>query len=252
MKKVLLLVMVCLLGWSLAAQEEISKHLKETRVVPPKFEKPMEKKVEEVVMKPSAICCYVQEELEYPDINGLYNEGIVGVEFTVETDGTLSHFIVSNPVSSELDNAVINCLKATNGMWIPGKVDDQFTPMQKLVYVKFDIPGNPSHTEMAEYYYLQGTGLYQKALAHKEEITKARWQRKAKREFNRTQNALNDAMRYCPEDPSIVFWQAATYEQQGNMEMMRKKLNRFIEIVDATGYRRVPEEELELAVIIKK
>ena len=250
MKRVLLILLGCLLGISLLAQEDKARQLKETKVEPPRFEKPMEYEEVEII-KPSPICYYIQEELIYPEVTGGYqNEGIVGVEFTVEPDGTLSNFIVTNPVSPELDWAVIECLKGTDDLWIPGKVNGKNASMQKLVYVKFDVLGNPTHTEMAMHFYLSGTDIYQRALARTDEHS-TRANRKAKRGFKRTMNALDQALRYSPEDPSVIFWQAATYGQQGNQDMMNKKLDRYLEIINATGFQRVPEEELEIAVITR-
>jgi len=250
MKRVIVILMGCLMAVSLLAQEEQSRQLKETKVEPPRFNKPMEEEKVEVI-KPSPICYYMQEELEYPEVaGGYYNEGIVGVEFTVEPDGSLSAFMVTNPVSPELDQAVISCLRETNGMWIPGKVNGQYMAMQKVVYVKFDIPGNPSHAEMATHFYKSGTDLYHRALAWTEENS-LHAQRKAKRGFNRTLNTLAQALKYSPDEPSVIFWQAATYDQQGNEAMKNQKIEKYLEIINTTGYERVPEEELELAVVIK-
>ena len=251
MKKMLLILMGCLLGFSLLAQEEITRQLKETKVEPPRFEKPMEEKVEEDVVKPSPIGQYIQEELIIPEVEyGYYNEGIVAVEFTVEADRSVANFVVTNPVSFELDQAVIDCLKETDGMWTPGKVNGNYASMQKKVYVKFDILGNPSHIEMAKHYYLNGTDLYQRALANKEEHT-VKADRQAKRRLNRALYALNEAMRYKPEDPSIIIQQAMIYHQQGDEAQKQEKLDQYQEALDAIAVRSETGGVMDMAVITR-
>lgn len=251
MKKWLLIGMGCLLGLGLSAQEELSRQLKETKVLPPRFEQPEEKKMVEVE-KPSPLGEYIEKNLEMPDIDYFYtNEGVVAVEFTVNDEGELTNFIVTNSVSFDLDQAVIECLRTTDGMWVPGQVNGQPSPMEKKVYVKFDIPGNPPHEEMARLHYQDGVKWYNKALANEDGIEK-REQRLERRGLRRSIIAFDETLRYSPDAAACLILQASCYERQGNEAMHQKKLEQYMEIVNSRAVQPTTSEQMDLAVIVLK
>ena len=207
MKKLLLVLMIGFLSTSLYSQKE----LKETKVTPPHFSGSLIEEEKPVVEK-SPICRYIEKELVYPEeVQDFYPEGVVVVQFTVEADASVSDFVVTNSVSYELDNSVIDCLKGTKGMWIPGKVNGINTPMEKKVYVKFDVMDTPSLNELAISSYNTAMKRYQKAFECKknEFLAENRRVKKAERRFNKSLTHLEMASTYKPNDPSILFWQCS-------------------------------------------
>jgi len=248
MKKLLLIIMVGFLSLSLYAQKE----LKETKVQPPHFRGVIIEKEKPVVEK-SPICRYIEKELVYPqEVKDFFPEGVVVVQFTVNTDASVSDFVVTNSVAYELDNSVIDCLKGTNGMWIPGKVNGNYAAMEKKVYVKFDILDTPSLTELALSSYNTAVKRYQKGTKIQENINLAENKRikKSERRFNRSLNHLDLATTYKPNDPSILFWQARNYNQLGDISKMNEKLEQYLEIINAQMAMEEFKDGYDLAVII--
>ena len=248
MKKLLLIIMVGFLSLSLYAQKE----LKETKVQPPHFRGVIIEKEEPVIEK-SPICRYIEKELVYPqEVKDFFPEGVVVVQFTVNTDASVSDFVVTNSVAYELDNSVIDCLKGTNGMWIPGKVNGNYAAMEKKVYVKFDILDTPSLTELALSSYNTAVKRYQKGTKFQENINLAENKRikKSERRFNRSLNHLDLATTYKPNDPSILFWQARNYNQLGDISKMNEKLEQYLEIINAQMAMEEFKDGYDLAVII--
>jgi len=250
MKKLLLVLMIGFLSLSLSAQKE----LKETKVEPPHFSESL---IEEEIPvdEKSPICHYIEKELEYPKVtNDYYPEGVVVLQFTVEADASVSNFIVTNSVSYELDNAVIECMKGTKGMWIPGKVNGSNSSMEKKVYVKFDILGTPSLNELAISSYNTAMKRYQKAFECKknEFLAENRRVKKAERRFNKSLTHLEMASTYKPNDPSILFWQARNYQQLGDFSKMNEKLDQYLEIINSQMALSGMENKYELAIIVRK
>ena len=248
MKKLLLVMMVGFLSMSLSAQKE----LKETKVEPPHFRGHLVEKEKPVVEK-SPICRYIEEELVYPEeIEGYFPEGVVVVQFTVEADASVSNFVVTNSVSYELDKSVIDCLKGTKGLWIPGKVNGTYSSMEKKVYVKFDVLDTPSLNELALSSYNTAIKRYQKAIECKENefLAENRRVKKAERRFNWSLNHLEKATTYKPNDPSILFWQARNYHELGDFAKMNEKLERYLEILNSQIALSDMENEYDLAVIV--
>ena len=255
MKRLGLTLLAAFLSLSLIAQEEIlQKRLEETRVEPPNFSGYLVEKPQ-ITIKKSPICCFLQDNMEYPQKAIDYRqEGIVVIEFTVEPDATLSNFKVVNHVSHDLDNAVISCLKLTNGMWIPGKVNGIASPMEKEVSVMFDLEDTPTLVEQAKRYYLRAVKVFNKGFDYENEtIANVRAkERKEKRFFNRSLRNLEYAQQYAPNEPSFLFWQARNYEELNNNEMLNKTLNRFIETTNSKLTSNYFKEDYDVAVVVLK
>ncbi len=248
MKKLWFLMMIGFFSTCLYAQKELA----ETKVEPPHFKGQIIEKETPVVEK-SPICCYIEKELVYPkEERELFHEGVVVVQFTVKADATVSDFIVENSVSYELDNSVIDCLKSTDGMWVPGKVNGINAPMEKKVYVKFDVLDTPSLNELALSSYHTAIKRYQKAVAYKDNPLMAtnRKIKKSERLFNRSLNHLEKATTYKPNDPSILFWQARNYHQLGDFAKMNEKIERYLERINAQMAMEEFEDSYDLAVIV--
>jgi hypothetical protein len=253
MKRLVWLLMACFLSLGLLAQEEIlQRKLAETRVEPPQF-------TGEIIMKPqvtvekSPICCFIQEKLNYPGkASDFYQEGLVVIEFTVEPDATVSNFKVVNPVSHELNTAVINCLKLTNGMWIPGKVNGIPSAMEKKVTVMFDLEDTPSLVEQARYHYMRSLKAFYKG-RHFQDIIMVNAHaraRKEKHQFSRSLKQLNLAQKYCYDDTSVLYWQAKNYQELGNKAMFNKKMEEFNKVLNIRLASSQLKENYDVAWVV--
>ncbi len=252
MKKMLLLIGMCFLAFGLCAQEEGSYLLSDQHVVPPQFEGESAK---DVNVNQSPICCYIQNNIDYPEMaRENYREGIVGIEFTIEPDGSLSNFVVSNAVDHYLDDLVISCIKKTEGMWKPGMVNNTPSPMEKRVYVKFDLEGNDSFNELAERYYFNAIKHFTKGENAQSNnlLTASKQKKKSTRQYNASLAQLDKATVLFPNDVAILYWQAKNYENLGMEEEMLEMMERRNELVAM----KLLEEELvghyDLATIRKK
>lgn len=255
MKRLVLLLMACFLALGLLAQEEIwQRKLAETRVEPPQFSGSL-KKNQPVTVEKSPICCFIQDNLIYPGKAGDFQqEGVVVVEFTVEPDATVSNFKVVNPVSHELNNAVINCLRLTKGMWIPGKVNGIPSAMQKKVTVMFDLEDTPSLVEQARLHYMKSLKAFYKG-CHFQEVIMVNAQaraRKEKHQFNRSLKHLDHAQRYCHDDTSVLLWQAKNYQKLGNNAMLNQKMEEFNQVLNLHLASSELKESYDVALVVFK
>jgi len=197
--------------------------------------------------KKAPIYTYMQQRIQDAnELELLDKEGVVIVRFLVEKNGTLSKLDVQNSVSTLADDCVVKCLRETSGMWLPGKVNGVAVPMESKVYVRFVIPGNGSHEETARKYLAWGVKHFERGswLSENRYISA----RRSTAQFKRSMGCFNDANRYQPEEPAIVFWQACAYEKLGDEFNKAKKIKEFIEILDGPMHL-----ETEMAeVIIRK
>jgi hypothetical protein len=202
----------------------------ETIVEPPKFtgHQVLDYEIEEGV---SPICNYLVNNLN-PYTS--FNEGVVVLLFTVKADGTVTEFNITNSVSKTNDNAIIACIKNTSKMWQPGLVNGNPVDMEKEVHVKFIDPDKPSLEEQARKNIVVAVKKYHVAKHIKKStfITYERIQRKSDRKLKNSLRLLEIANRLQPNEPSIVFWQACTYGEQGNDLMRSEMLKRFNEMLD--------------------
>ncbi|MCU4176384.1 energy transducer TonB [Carboxylicivirga sp. N1Y90] len=187
-------------------------------------------------------------ELDYPD-----KEGIVGVRFTVNADGSLSKIHIENSVSKTLDYAVLHAIKTSDKKWLAGKINGSATAMEKTMYVKFDIPGNPNHVDMANLH----LGFAMKQLNDiknlpTRSLDKNRLIIKTQRKAKVASSHLANAEKYVPNDMSITFWQAFIYELQGNTELMNQRLEKYLELVEYKTLNEKVKKDMNLAVITFK
>ncbi|MCU4155578.1 energy transducer TonB [Carboxylicivirga sp. A043] len=226
MKKMLLSIGICFFVLGLVAQEQGYAWMEGSTVVPPQFKGTESAQKEDV--KKSPICCYLMENLEIESsVNTPAVEGTVVIEFTVNTDGSLSNFKVINHVSYDLEFAVIDCIRQTEGMWKPGKVDNRPSSMEKRVQVRFDAPDNPSFEEIARNYYSNALQRFMKAedIQKSKLLSQKKIERKANRRYNQSLNLLEAATVYIPNDPTLAFWKARNYEQLGMYSEMQDMLD---------------------------
>lgn len=245
MKKVNLVVVLLMLTVGVVAQEEMKqKFIEETRIEAPLFigetksENPESKNFTE----------HLQQELKYLSrYDYLLDEGIVAVDFTVEANGSISNIMISNSVSQTFDEAVLKVVNQSRNMWQAGKINGIASAMDKTVYVKFDIPGNATHNEMAIDYLDEATHRITQVMTM--ETNEANVTKKTKRKVNNAQKCLSMAEQYKPNDPSINFWQAKAFELQGQNDLMRQHLNKYLDLVRHIKLEESLSNEVLLAVI---
>jgi len=83
---------------------------------------------------------YLERNIRYPEqarINKV--EGRVTVQFTVETDGSLTNFIVLRGIGSGCDEELIRLIKE-GPKWIPTKKDNVPVQDKAKVRLKFQLP----------------------------------------------------------------------------------------------------------------
>ena len=69
---------------------------------------------------------FLQEELEYMSEHEYpVKEGIVGVKFTINYDGSLSNVHIENSVSKTVDQAVLHAVENSNNKWFTLECDEK-------------------------------------------------------------------------------------------------------------------------------
>ncbi len=205
--------------------------LKETTVESPKFIGQQIGFDSESDQGSSPICYYLKNNLKEQDY---LDEGIVTVLFTINPDGTLSDFSITNSVSTTNDNAVLNCIKSTSGLWKAGKVNGESVEMQKEIYVHFVNPLTKSFETLAQDNILYAIKKIEKAKNIKSSVLYSanKADKKADKKLHSALFYLNEANKYKPEEPSVLFWQACAYEELGDEINKTEKLNQFLELTD--------------------
>jgi hypothetical protein len=221
--------------------------LPETLVKSPRF---MSEKMEELDESRSAIGQYMQQQLTTGANDATeYSEGVVVVEFTIHADGSLSGFTVDHGISARNDNAVLNVVKNSEGMWEPGQNNDQYVDMKKRLYVGFSDPESPSLIELATEEQEMGLRKYYK-VAYVEEspfLSNEKIARRKTRLLRAALNNLDAAYTYQPEEPSTLFWQACVYEKLGDEAKKNEKIFDYMNLLDPNYFR----ESEYIAVFIR-
>ncbi|WP_430812829.1 MULTISPECIES: energy transducer TonB [unclassified Carboxylicivirga] len=251
MKKTMLALAMSFAMIALTAQESGNIMLSDQQVVPPQFEG-VDLEQTKVEIKKAPICCFLEQNLSVEGLNKFYlPEGTVAIEFTINADGKLSNFVVANSVNHYLDKAVIDCIKKTRGLWRPGEVNGQPSPMEKRVYVRFDDPNNRSFNAIARDHYMAATKRYYegKKIARDIFLTDAQKQRKSERFYNNSLKQLQAATVYLPNDPSLAFWKAKNYEALGMRDEMNKMMQQRKALLSLELKEQRLDEHYDLAII---
>jgi TonB family protein len=252
MKKISLALVLMLLTSGIIAQEEAikQKFIEETRIEAPVFKGNL---ITEAAPQQS-LNQYLQQQLSYlSNYDFISDEGIVSVEFTVESDGQVSNVFVTNSVNKLLDKAVLEAIEKSSKLWLAGKVNSIPNAMAKTVFVKFDIPGNVSHNQMAIDYMTKAVRQVY-AIENLQHLPLAmdKQTRKTSRKARFAESYLSKAERFKPNDLSITFWQAKVYELQGRNELMQQQLNKYLELVYYQQYEEDLLNQHDMAVITLK
>lgn len=81
---------------------------------------------------------FIGENLQYPEeakANGI--EGRVFIQFVVEPDGSLSEVKTVKGAGSGLDEAALEAIKATTGLWEPGQQDGNAVRTRMVMPISF-------------------------------------------------------------------------------------------------------------------
>lgn len=189
MKTSILFLLLMVLSLGASAQYHVME--REIEVKPPTF---VGTPVNLVADEAIDLADFIVEKMIYPEtaIN-THREGTEVIEFTVNTDGTLSNFQVINSVSSDIDSEVIRVLQLTNGMWRPGSNNEGYVDMQGEVAVACKIAfyegATPStdFKKVATKYFQKGSKLLY-----------------TKEHPRRALNQFNAAINYMPYEPNLL------------------------------------------------
>lgn len=206
MKRVAVIIIGFFLGISLFGQDVVPEI---TSIETPSFNA---EKIKQLHQEPSEspICCFIKNNLVFPQNKIDYEvEGTVVVQFIVDTKGNLDYSTILNSVRPDVDEAVLNCVNSTDGMWLPGSINGQFVAMPHKVYVRFDVPYNSSHEIVARQHVLKAMELYDKA----ETINN---KKRATRMLHKALSQLKEANRYQPEESSVAYWKIRIYDKLGD------------------------------------
>jgi hypothetical protein len=146
-------------GLLLSAVAFSQEKIEEVRVSPPEFMgvKGAALLIEKPTVHTQSLSEYVVSQLVYPEGDAqAFREGKEVIQFTVQTDGTLSDFVVINSVSSEMDDEVIRALKTTDGMWKPGCNNREAVSMEKEIVVAFKLAESSDLQAQATHYFVKG------------------------------------------------------------------------------------------------
>jgi len=113
---------------------------------------------------------FLSENVRYP--NEARENCIMGqvyVTFIVKTSGEIDSLNVQHSVHRSLDQEAMRVIKLTNGLWIPGKVNDEIVDVKYTVPVKFTLKS--SGCKETIYFYNEGIKFaenkkYEKALTN--------------------------------------------------------------------------------------
>jgi TonB family protein len=104
---------------------------------------------------------YLKDRIAYPQrAQELYAQGTEIIGFTVSPNGELTDFKVINSVCQEIDDAVIQALEKTNGMWTPGGINGENVAMEKEVTLVFKLSDQPNYFNVhAGKYFTKGAEM---------------------------------------------------------------------------------------------
>lgn len=149
---------------------------------------------------------YLMSVLEGPALSVTDGaEGTEVVQFTVTSQGKITNLKVLNSVSDEIDREVISAIRQTEGMWIPGKSNNNPVDMEKevsLVFISADNSGKSTSehfTNLAKDFYSKGnTAIFEKGNA-----------KKAVRYYSM-------GIRYLPHDPGLLYMRGLCRYETGD------------------------------------
>ena len=164
---------------------------------------------------------YLCKQVCYPAKSIKCNrEGIEVIKFTVNPTGTVCNFEVINSVCPAIDEAMINALKNTSGMWKPAMQNGRAIASTTEVYRVFKIDDELTANEILEIFRAKATEYFKRG--NKQLFVK-----------NNPEKALklyNKGYNFLPYDESLLMARGICNYELGNNESARNDWNRLKKI----------------------
>jgi hypothetical protein len=196
--------------------KQINVQVEEVKVTPPKFIGVENASGFYVIGESSLIDNYIAKNFVCPD--GVFDykkEGTEIIRFTVTPDGRLTKFNVINSVCNEIDKELINVLRGTSGMWVPGFNNGEPTAMQQEVSV---IVGDYNRDEIVNHFVVQAKKYFE---AGSSALLAEHKPKKALKLYN-------NATQYLPNDKGLLLLRGLCNYELGNKEAARRDWNRIL------------------------
>lgn len=192
----------CIIISCMASGQEVKNRLLELQVSPPKF------MVSEDQSTPiqGNIYTFIQEHFSCPNPD-VFNYGTSVIRFTITNEGNLTDFKVLNSVSWDIDEALIETLKKSDGMWQPGANDGFPVAMQQEVALIVKTGMSVYKAERLDFKVL-GTKMY--ARGNKLMFVKHRPKRALRK--------YNYVVRLLPKEQSVFISRGMCHHALGNEE----------------------------------
>lgn len=159
---------------------------------------------------------YLMNKMTYPYCSKKSRyQGTEVVLFTVTAEGNVTDFKVINSVCHAIDDAIVNAIKSTNGMWKPGRNNNVPVSMTKEVSVAFyidDLP-NKSQPEMFTKWATTAFNKGSVALFEKSDPKKAL-------------RFYDEGVNYMPYDKNLLLLRGMCRYELGNQEGALEDWNR--------------------------
>lgn len=196
--------------------KQINVDVKEVEVTPPKFTGVENAISNFEVGEFSPIENYLAKYFVCPTETAICRkEGTEIIQFTVNPNGSLSNFRVINSVCREVDKEMINVLRRTKGMWLPGNNNGEPIAMEQevsLMIGDYDQDEIVNHfVGQAEKYFTMGSSTL--LVVHKP--------KKALRFYNK-------GVRYLPKEQSILTFRGLCKYELGDIGGAKEDWNRVV------------------------
>jgi TonB family protein len=154
--------------------------------------------------KYTSIEAYLKEIIVFPEeARERYIQGTEVIGFVVTPQGRLSDFRIINSLNSAIDEEVIRALLTTNGMWEPGKIEQEKVSMESEVSITFVITdmSHMNFNDLAKKYFSRATvSLF------------------SKHDFSRALRNFDKGIVLLPNDKSLLLLRGMTRFELGDKE----------------------------------
>lgn len=219
MKKAILLLVACV-GFSLItmAQE------KNDSEVQPVFLGSLEEAFQfGEILEPLTFKEYILENLEYPeDMKSFFSEGVAIVEFSVNEDGDVSNVEIINSLSASSDEAIIEAVKGTSGMWQPAMDNGVSVNSLSELSIVFDLEDQNSMPSAVRRY-IKGVDRYNNG------------------DVKGAERLFAQAMRIMPNHPGLVYMSGCIKYENGEYLSALKDFKRVKRLNCTLADHYIPE-----------
>lgn len=233
MKKYVMLLISLIFSLMVFGQSEtknVMVDVEEVKVSPPEFIGIQNAAVILNTDNSELVKNYLKKNMSCPIAAECCIEGTEIVQFTVTPSGNATDFKIINSVCHEIDEEVIRVLETTNGMWMPGLNNGEPTDMEKEVTI---LIGNCKEGKYIEHFKQEASRYFEKGSI---DFLVKNNPKKALRSYNM-------AMRYLPNEESILMLRGLCHFALGDVENAEKNWSRIV----ANGGTNLAKIEYDLA-----